>query len=95
MDFTEKQDIEISPRYSHNDERDYNERRDSAATLQPGDPLKSGDTLKAGDVLRNAAIDGDEALKALELEEGETIVIDEDTNRRLLRKIGTLAPSHR
>lgn len=33
-------------------------------------------------------IDGDEALKALELEEGETITHDEETNRKLLRKIG-------
>jgi hypothetical protein len=94
MDFTEKKEIEVSPRHSHYDEREYNERKDSAAILQPRDPLKPGDALKAGDVLRNAGIDGDEALKALESEQGETIVIDEDTNRRLLRKIGASFLSH-
>lgn len=50
--------------------------------------------LKAGDVLRNSGIDGDEALKALELEEGETIVIDDEMNRKLIRKIGISSLSH-
>jgi hypothetical protein len=82
MDFNQKSDVEASPRYTRGDEKEYQSRKDSAGTLNPAT------TLKAGDVLRNAGIDGDEALKALEMEEGETIVIDEETNRRLLRKIG-------
>ena len=77
MDKREKTDQEAAPRY----------KNDDTATLTE-EGKTSTHKIKAGDALAKAGIDGDEALKALELEEGETIVIDDDTNRKLLRKIG-------
>ncbi|KAI9751504.1 MAG: hypothetical protein M4579_006040 [Chaenotheca gracillima] len=61
-----------------------------ASTL-PGDPEKASLPEKGAEgapeaVLKHAN-DGDEALKAFAGHEGETIVLDEETNRRLLRKI--------
>jgi hypothetical protein len=80
MDPAEKKtDIEAAPRYTKQD--------DDHATLNE-ERKNSAHTLKAGDVLQKAGIDGDEALKALDMEEGEVIVIDEETNRKLMRKIG-------
>jgi hypothetical protein len=79
MDQREKTDIEATPRYTNYD--------DDHATLNE-EKKEAPHALKAGDVLRNSGIDGDEALKALELEEGETIVIDDEMNRKLIRKIG-------
>jgi hypothetical protein len=78
MENTEKSDLEAAPRYRNDDNATLNEE----AKITPH-------KAKAGDILQRAGIDGDEALKALELEEGEVIVLDEETNRRLLRKIGT------
>ena len=51
--------------------------------------MKGEHNVQPAKVLERAGIDGDEALKALELEDGETITLDEKTNRTLLRKIGT------
>lgn len=79
MDQMERNDLEAAPRYTIPD--------DDHATLNE-ERKGSVQRMKAGDVLQNAGIDGDEALKALEMEEGEVIVIDEETNRRLVRKIG-------
>ena len=85
MDQREKTDIEATPRYTNYD--------DDHATLNE-EKKEAPHALKAGDVLRNSGIDGDEALKALELEEGETIVIDDEMNRKLIRKIGISDWSH-
>lgn len=79
MDQTEKTDIEAAPQYTSYD--------DDHATLNE-EKKDVPHAVKAGDVLRNSGMDGDEALKALEMEEGETIVIDDEMNRKLIRKIG-------
>lgn len=79
MEGNKRSDIEAVPRCKPKEE-------DNATLTEE----KAGDVHKtnAGDVLRKApGIDGDEALKALELEHGEVITIDEETNRRLVRKI--------
>ena len=79
MDQSEKTDIEAAPQYTNYD--------DDYATLNE-EKKDAPHAVKAGDVLRNSGMDGDEALKALEMEEGETIVIDDELNRKLIRKIG-------
>ena len=79
MDSKKMANIEIVSRHKPGDNRDstmFGEKQDSVLAL------------RAGDILKNAAIEGDEALKAVEMEDGETIVIDEENDRRLLRKIG-------
>jgi hypothetical protein len=79
MNSNEMASMEIVPSYKPGDNHDltlFGENQDSVIALQ------------AGAVLKNAAIDGDEALKAVEMEDGETIVIDEKNDGRLLRKIG-------
>jgi len=73
----QRADLEAAPRYPNDDNATLNEETKNT-------PHKA----KARDVLKNAGIDGDEALKALELEEGETIIIDHEINRKLVRKIG-------
>jgi hypothetical protein len=81
-----RRDIESTPKYTATDEDNatLNEEKVAEEHVQGSGEHK----VKAADVLRKASgIDGDEALKALELEEGEVITIDEETNRRLLRKI--------
>jgi len=81
MENREKTDLgsAAAPRYKQDDSATLN--ADTKATLH---------TSKAGDILQRAGFYGDEALKALELEKGETIVIDAETNRKLVRKIGNL-----
>jgi len=79
MDPTEKQQDLEAPKYRPS------EQGQSAVTDERKGSVQ---TLQANEVLRKAGIDGDEALKALEMEGGEVIVIDEETNRKLLRKIG-------
>jgi len=79
-------DLESAPKYKPKEEDNATLNEDKAAE-EHGQRAR-GRKVKAGDVLRTApGIDGDEALKALELEQGEVITIDDETNRRLLRKI--------
>lgn len=81
-----RRDIESAPKYTATEE-DNATLNDEKLVEEQGQGTGEH-KVKAVDVLRKApGIDGDEALKALELEEGEVITIDEETNRRLLRKI--------
>lgn len=53
-------------------------------------PFTDSDTLrrrKASEKLVKHSHDADEALKAVQGHEGGAVVIDEETNRRILRKI--------
>ena len=72
----ENRDLEAAPRY----------RR--GGYLDEG-RVKGEHNVQPAKVLERTGIDGDEALEAFELEDGETITLDEKTNRKLLRKIGT------
>ena len=78
MDPTEKQPyLEGAPQYklSQDDRRAVTgERQGSVQTLH--------------DVLLKVGIDGDEALQVFEMEGEEVTVVDEETNCKLLRKIG-------
>ena len=78
MDPTEKQPyLEGAPqcKLSEDDRRAVTcERQGSVQTLH--------------DVLLKVGIDGDEALQVFEMEGEEVKVVDEETNRKLLRKIG-------
>jgi hypothetical protein len=85
MDQREKTDIEAAPRYTNYD--------DDHATLND-EKKDAPHAVKAADVLRKSGIDGDEALKALELDEGETIVIDDEMNRKLIGRIGISSLSY-
>lgn len=50
------------------------------------DALRSEGATPPGKILKHAK-DADEAMKAFEGHEGEILVLDEATNKRLLRKI--------